>query len=64
MQTEIRYARRWHEWRVGEERMIRTLNCYQVQSQVGKVRKKHPECRTWRWSTRSVDGGLLVRRIA
>jgi|GEM_PF-6096408 len=57
-------ARRWHEWQVGEQRIIRTLDCYQVQSQVGKFRKKHPECREWRWSTRSIEGGaIVVKRI-
>jgi hypothetical protein len=35
-----------------------------VQSQVGKMRKKHPECSGWRWATRTLsDGNLEVRRV-
>jgi hypothetical protein len=64
MISEIRYARRWYEWKLGETRIIRTLNCWQVQSQVGKVRKKRPECAGWRWSTRKLDDGSVeVRRV-
>jgi hypothetical protein len=57
-------ARNWIGMQVGDTKIIRTLDCYQVQSQVGKVRKKHPECSDWRWSTRSLpDGSIEVRRV-
>jgi len=62
--SEIRYARRWNEWQLGEVRIIRTLDCYQIQSQVGTMRRKHPECAAWRWSTRKLDDGSVeVRRV-
>lgn len=62
--SEIRYARRWNEWKRGEVRIIRTLDCYQIQSQVGAMRRKHPECAVWRWSTRKLDDGSVeVRRV-
>jgi len=62
--SETRYARRWHEWKLGETRIIRTLDCWQIQSQVGKVRKKRPECAALRWTTRKLDDGSVeVRRV-
>lgn len=53
------------EWKLGETRIIRTLDCWQIQSQVGKVRKKHPECAAWRLTTRKLDDGSVeVRRVS
>lgn len=63
MTTAIRYARMWHEWRLGESRIIRTLDRYQIQSQVGKCRKKHPECIEWRWTTKTLPDGVEVTRV-
>lgn len=57
-------VRNWHLMQVGDQKTIRTLDCYQIQSQVGKVRSKRPECREWRWSTRTQpDGSVLVERV-
>jgi hypothetical protein len=60
----VRYAREWQAMQVGDRRVIRTLTCYQVQSQVGNLRRRHPEYRQRRWATRTQqDGTLLVTRI-
>ena len=63
MTTAIKMARRWHEWRLGERRVIRTITVSQIHSQVGKMRARRPECNSWRWTTRTVEGGILVERV-
>lgn len=63
MTVATKYARRWHEWRVGERRLIRTITVSQIHSQCGKMRARRPECSSWRWTTRAVDGGILVERV-
>lgn len=63
MTTAIRIARRWHEWKLNEQRILRTLDCYELQKQVGKFRERHPECREWRWRTKTIQGGMLVQRV-
>jgi hypothetical protein len=65
--TTTTYARAWHLMQVGDIREICTLTCYQVQSQLGKVRQRRPECRDWRWRTRTAGDlrgpVLIVERV-
>ncbi len=56
-------ARRWHEWKIGERRLIKTLTFREIQSQVGKFRSRHQECKEWRWRTKTVRDGILVERV-
>jgi hypothetical protein len=67
MTSTTRYARDWHTMQIGDIREIRTLTCYQVQSQVHWVRKRRPECRDWRWRTRTTGDlrgpVLIVERV-
>ena len=59
-----KFPRLWHTMKVGDTRRIETLTTYQVQSQVGKVRKRYQRCAEWRWATRTLaDGSLLVERV-
>lgn len=58
-----RIARRWDECEIGEQWLLRTLDCYGVQKQVGKFRERHPLCAGWKWTTRSVAGGVIVKRV-
>ena len=61
---EDRICRVWNTMTLDEVRIIDGLCTGQFHSQVCKTRKKHPECRSWRWTAKKLGGGKIeVRRV-